>query len=187
MQLPFRVTVCGLDELASHGAARVTHVLSILDPDWPVPDAFNAFGAHEKMELRFDDIIEPRRGMVMPAPGDVARLLGFGRRLDQARDGHLLVHCHAGVSRSSAAMALLIAQARPAAPAAAVFDEVLRIRPQIWPNLAIIEMGDEALGRDGALVKAVAGIYRRQLVRSPELADEFRTYGRAREVDAASQ
>ena len=32
------LTICGLDELASHSTRGVTHVLSILDPDWPEPD-----------------------------------------------------------------------------------------------------------------------------------------------------
>jgi hypothetical protein len=33
-------------------------VLSILDPDWPVPEAFGSFGEHKKLELRFHDVIE---------------------------------------------------------------------------------------------------------------------------------
>jgi hypothetical protein len=44
MQLPFRITVCGLDELAGRCEARISHVLSILDPEWPVPEAFGTFG-----------------------------------------------------------------------------------------------------------------------------------------------
>ena len=31
------LTICGLDELDSHGSRGVTHVLSILDPGWPDP------------------------------------------------------------------------------------------------------------------------------------------------------
>jgi hypothetical protein len=34
-----RVTICGIPELGEHCAAGVTHVLSILDPDWPDPPA----------------------------------------------------------------------------------------------------------------------------------------------------
>ena len=41
---PFSVlTICGLEELDYHSAQGVTHVLSILDPDWPEPEAFRAF------------------------------------------------------------------------------------------------------------------------------------------------
>jgi predicted protein tyrosine phosphatase len=79
-------------------------------------------------------------------------------------------------------MALLIAQALPDRAAAAVFADVLAIRPQIWPNLRIVEIGDALLRRDGALVAAVAGIYRQRMAKDPELANEFRAHGRAREV-----
>ena len=34
----FHITVCGIEELAGHGAVGVTHVLSILDPGFPDPD-----------------------------------------------------------------------------------------------------------------------------------------------------
>lgn len=187
MTLPFRITVCGLDELARHSGAKVSHVLSILDPEWPAPEVFGTYGEHVKLELRFHDIIEEKPGEIAPQPKHVERLLEFGRSLDLEPEAarHLLVHCHAGVSRSSASMALLIAQAAPQRPASVIFDDILAIRPQIWPNLRIIEIGDAMLGRGGALVEAVAGIYRYQIKREPELAEDFRYGGRGREVAAA--
>ena len=187
-QVPFRITICGLDELAGHSEARVSHVLSILDPEWPAPEAFGAFSEHEKLELRFHDVIEERPGMVMPQLTDVEQLLEFGRRLgrEPRADAHLLVHCHAGVSRSSASMALLIAQAMPKRSGNVIFADILRIRPQIWPNLRIIEIGDRTLGRNGDLIAAAVDVYRLQLGQKPHLASEFRSGGRAREVEAAS-
>jgi predicted protein tyrosine phosphatase len=184
MQLPFRITVCGLEELKQHAGAHVSHVLSILDPHWPVPEVFGTFHEHEKLELRFDDVIED--GPIAPQPAHVEQLLAFGRDLNHepGQNAHLLVHCHAGVSRSSASMALLIAQAVPNATGEEIFAEILRIRPQIWPNLRILEIGDALLGRDGDLVAAVRGIYRRQIARDPGFL-EFRASGRAREVDYA--
>jgi len=185
MQIPFQITICGLDELALHSDARVSHVLSIMDPDWPVPEVFGTYGEHEKLELRFHDIIEDQPGMTPPQRAQVDELLAFGRDLDREEGAHLLVHCHAGISRSSASMALLVAQALPDVHAAAIFAELLRIRPKIWPNLRIIEMGDAALGRGGALVAAVPRIYRHQIDLRPQLAEVFRATGRGREVDAA--
>ncbi len=187
MDLPFRITVCGIEELAGHCEARVSHVLSILDPDWPVPEAFGTWGEHAKLELRFHDVIEDTPGLIGPTEAQVEQLLAFGRDLDRepASQAHLLVHCHAGVSRSSASMALLLAQAMPDTPGEAIFAEILRIRRQIWPNLRIVEMGDRALGRDGDLVAAAHGVYRQQLDRNPDLAAQFRAGGRGREVDAA--
>jgi len=119
---PFIITVCGIEELAGHGGLGASHVLSILDPDHPVPEAFGAFGEHAKLELRFHDIVDPRPGEILPSLAHVDSILAFGRTL-HPEGASLLVHCHAGVSRSTASMALLIAQAMPDMPAA----DVLRI------------------------------------------------------------
>jgi predicted protein tyrosine phosphatase len=186
MNLPFHTTVCGLDELSAHGNARVSHVLSILDPEWPVPEAFGRFGEHRKLELRFHDVIDETPGWIAPGPADIQRLLVFGAELEReaVTGAHLLVHCHAGISRSAACMTLLIAQAMPDLPGDAVFTEVLRIRPQIWPNLRIIEMGDHALGRSGSLIAAAHRVYRLQIGKRPEFVDDYGSGPRGREVAA---
>src|SRR5439155_3265952 len=149
---PFRITICGIPELDEHCAAGVTHVLSILGPDWPDPEAFAAFPPHRRLTLRFHDIIEPDPDRVAPSRYDVERLLSFGRELHAATNSHLLVHCQAGVSRSTAATALILAQAYPERPASAALDAVVQLRPRAWPNLRIIELGDELLGRGGEIV-----------------------------------
>ena len=184
---PFRITVCGLEELPGHSEAGASHVLSILDPDWPVPQAFGAFGEHEKLELRFHDVIEEDAGMVAPSEDDVARLLAFGRDLmaEPRNDAHLLVHCHAGISRSTASMALILAQALPVVSAHEVMREIVRIRPKAWPNLRIIEIGDSMLSRNGELVAAAIEVYRMQLEIRPHLAALMNLGRRGREVTAA--
>jgi predicted protein tyrosine phosphatase len=181
----FRFTICGIPELGSHCEAGVTHVLSILDPAYPEPPEFEDYAPHRRLALRFHDIIEPMPGRYAPSRDDVIRLLEFGRELSDADACHLLVHCHAGVSRSTAATALILAQAHPARPARDVLDAVSQIRPRAWPNLRILEYGDELLGRRGELVTAVAAIYRRVLDREPYLQDAMIEGGRAREVTAA--
>ena len=185
LEPPFPITVCGLEELAGHGTAGVTHVLSILDPSHPVPEAFGAYGEHEKLELRFDDIIDPARGLILPQPRDVERILAFGRVLQNEPAAKLLVHCHAGISRSTASMALILAQALPGQPAADVLAMVHAIREKAWPNLRLIELGDAALGRGGTLVAAAHALYRAQIEARPHIAELMAQNGRAREVAAA--
>lgn len=181
---PFPLTVCGLDELADVGTRRPSHVLSILDPDWPVPEAFGAFGEHEKLELRFHDIIEDQPGMPGPTQDHIDALLGFGRDLmaEPPAQAHLLVHCHAGVSRSTASMALILAQAQPEVPAEAILAEVLRIRDKAWPNLRMLELGDRTLGRGGSLPEAAHALYARQVERRPHLWAYMDGAGRQREL-----
>src|SRR3954454_4965857 len=147
------LTICGLEELESPSSRAVTHVLSILDPDWPDPEAFQVYDPHHRTILRFNDIIGEVPGLKAPEVGHVEAILGFGRSLahdaSTRHEGHLLIHCHAGISRSTAAMAMLLAQAAPDEDEDRIFQELLRIRPQAWPNSRMIGFADDLLGRGG--------------------------------------
>ena len=184
---PFQVTICGIDELGFHWEAGVTHVLSILDPGWPEPEALGAFDAHRRLELRFHDVIEAGSGWIAPERLDVEQLLSFGRDLTESRGTHLLVHCHAGVSRSTAAATLILAQARPDRPAEEVLQAVVRRRSHAWPNLRILELGDALLDRRGEIVDAARAIYRRRLEREPWMIEQMIEGGRGREVAEAGR
>ena len=181
--VPFGLTVCGLEELDGFCEVGVSHVLSILDPGWPAPTAFGTYGEHERLELRFHDIIEEQPELQAPQREHVETVLAFGRDLlREGKAGHLLVHCHMGISRSTAAMTLLLAQARPDRPAAEALAEVARIRPRAWPNLRMVEFGDALLGRNGELIEAAHRRYAEMVAAQPRLADYFIEAGRGREV-----
>ena len=178
------LTICGLDELVLHRRAGITHVVSILDPDWPAPAELDFCAPQDLLRLRFHDIIEDwGEGLESPGEDQVGRLLEFGRGLPSNEPVRLLVHCHAGVSRSTAAAILLLAQREPARDPHDILAEVVRRRPQAWPNLRIVELGDRLLGRKGAVVAAARRHYRRSAAAHPELAEERRAAGRGREVD----
>jgi len=175
------LTVCGLDELDRHSGSGVTHVLSILDPEWPDPEAFQDFEPHFRATLRFSDAIEPGPGVVLPQKSDVDAILAFGRDAGDVR--HLLIHCHAGLSRSTAAMLMILAQAHSHETEDAVVGRLLQIRPQAWPNSRMIGFADERLGRDGRLSSAIVRIYAARLETQPDLAETMRRLNRAREVE----
>ncbi len=176
------LTVCGLDELDGHSARGVTHVLSILDPCWPEPTAFEGFDPHFRATFRFNDAIEPEPGVVLPEKADVEKILAFGRR-DAGDERHLLIHCHAGISRSTAAMLMILAQAHPDETEDAVVGRLLKIRPQAWPNSRMVAFADEVLGREGRLIAAVTRIYVGRLEAEPEHAETMRRLNRARELE----
>jgi predicted protein tyrosine phosphatase len=182
------LTICGLEELDLHGARGVTHVLSILDPDHPDPEAFLDYGTHHRTSLRFHDVIGPRAGYVMPEPAHVEAILAFGNDLlgtAHITEPHLLVHCHAGISRSTAAMAMLMAQADPSVDAATLYERLRQVRPKAWPNSRMIAFADTALGRGGELTAALGPLYRRQLIAYPNVRGYMRDNGRSYEVDMA--
>ena len=185
-----QLTICGLDELCHHAASGVTHVLSILDPGWPEPEDFWTWDRHHRTTLHFNDVILPGPDQVLPRRDHVEAILGFGRSLaaDAAGardDGHLLVHCHMGISRSTAAVAMLLAQAHGDAEEDFIFTRLLAVREKAWPNSLMIGFADELLGRGGRLTAALGRLYARQLERRPEIEEFMRTHGRAGEIEMA--
>src|SRR6266404_6803841 len=153
----------------------------------PDPPAFAGFSPHRRLALRFHDIIETRPNCLAPQQADVERLLAFGHELIEGLPAHLLIHCHAGVSRSTASAALILAQSRPDRPAEEALLTVVRRRPRAWPNLRIIELGDALLGRRGEIVEAARAHYRRVLEREPWMIDQMIEGGRGREVAEAGK
>lgn len=184
------LTICGIDELPEHGAREVTHVLSVLDPGLPEIAAFGVYGEHHRVTLRFHDIIDPAEGKMMPVPEHVAAILDFGAGLKQTAasrtQGHLLVHCHMGISRSTAAMLSLLAQVNPDEAEDALFARLRTVRPQAWPNSVMIGFADEQLGRQGRLVAGLQRHYGHQLKAQPNFVDWMARLGRSREVEMAA-
>ena len=180
--LPFTVTICGIPEIDKHHGTDVSHVLSIIDPDEPVPPILKRMDLRGHRVFRFDDIVADYPGFDSPQRGHVAELLEFGRSLD-AGTRHLLIHCHAGVSRSTAAAAILMAQPNPGREDEA-FLALLDMRPHAWPNTRMVQFADALLERDGALVAGLE-VYRRTLLqRKPHLAKIVRDIGRGHELPA---
>src|SRR5476649_561368 len=110
----YDITICGIPELDLHREAGVSDVLSIIDPYEPDPVVFDRFHPHRRQTLRFDDVMSRSAGAQAPEDDHLETLLAFGRAIEEAGDAtHLLIHCHAGVSRSTAAAAILMAQHNP--------------------------------------------------------------------------
>jgi len=183
------LTICGIAELPGNSAREVSHVLSVLDPDWPEIEAFGTYGEHERVTLRFHDVIDPAPDRIMPAPEHVASILSFGEGLRVSaagrKAGHLLVHCHMGISRSTAAMLALMAQADPHEDADALFTRLREIRPQAWPNSVMVGFADEQLGRGGRLTEALGRHYGHQIGVQPKYRTWMNDLGRKRELEMA--
>lgn len=183
------LTICGIDELPEHGTRAVTHVLSLLDPSLPELTSFGAYGAHHRTILRFHDVIDPGPGLTLPTAAHVAEILAFGSALageaESETSRHLLVHCHMGISRSTAAMLSLMAQVNPDETEDRLFARLREIRPQAWPNSLMIGFADEMLGRDGRLVAALRRHYGHQVKAKPQFREWMTQLRRTRELDMA--
>lgn len=183
------LTICGIEELPAQSARKVSHVLSLLDPDLPELESFTAYEAHERLTLRFHDIITPQDGRVHPSEEHVAGILDFGAKLRESalkrQEGHLLVHCHMGVSRSTAAMLSLMAQVHADESEDALFARLRAIRPQAWPNSVMIGFADAQLQRSGRLTEALRRHYAHQLEAQPRFRQWMADLGRGAEVAMA--
>lgn len=181
------LTICGIEELPGNSAREVTHVLSVLDPDRAEIEAFGSYAEHHRVTLRFHDIIDPFPGQLMPTPEHVGEILNFGEGLRETATGrvkgHLLVHCHMGISRSTAAMMTLMAQADAAEDEDALFARLREIRPQAWPNSVMIGFADEQLGRGGRLTRALRRHYAHQIEAQPKFRIWMSDLGRKREIE----
>ncbi|MGB3446403.1 MAG: protein tyrosine phosphatase [Xanthobacteraceae bacterium] len=131
-------------------------LLTLLSPDTDA-ETLAALTPQRRLHLVFHDIIEAREGLIAPSGEMIAAMLDFGRVC--ARETPLLVHCWAGISRSSAAAYILACDRRPGRESE-VADALRARAPLATPNRLMVALADDLLGRKGAMVDAIAGIGR---------------------------
>lgn len=151
--------VCPLSQVeAARALHRPSHVISLLSPSsvdgaWP---ASNPDDTH--LRLAFHDIARPRKGLIAPNAAKVAQLLDFAAAWDGARP--MLVHCWAGVSRSTAAAFIIACQRVPGRSEIEIAQALRAAAPYATPNPLLVRLADAALGRGGRMSAAIAGIGR---------------------------
>jgi len=147
--------VCGLDELRVAPLSSADRVVSILDPGAPMPHELRSIDA-PVLVLRFDDVADARDAAA-PRAAHVRELLAFDAGAHE--DERLVVHCGAGISRSTGALAVLLAARHPDLDDDDIFASIRQIRPIAWPNSLVVSLGDELLRRRGALMSALQRHY----------------------------
>lgn len=151
----FSLKVGGLHTIAADLTGfRPTHMIRLVDPALPESRlALDTPGAGELLVLRFRDVgTDDPDG---PAVDKVEQILGFvdaALAAASCRPTRLYIHCHAGVSRSTATAYLALACRHGPRHEAAAFDALLRHTVKPWPNRRIVAHADALLGRDGRLL-----------------------------------
>jgi predicted protein tyrosine phosphatase len=139
-------------------AHRPSHLVSWVSPPAEPLDIPPAFGPERRLLLASHDLVEPTEGLEPPSAEHVAELLAFARTWTGARP--MLVHCWAGVSRSTAAAFAIACQARPHASEQELAVRLRRLSPTATPNALIVRHADALLGRKGRMCAAIAAIGR---------------------------
>jgi predicted protein tyrosine phosphatase len=106
--------------------------------------------------LAVDDIVEPMDGYTVPATEHVRRLIDFVGNWDRAAP--MVVHCYAGISRSTAAAYVAACALNPNRDEQQIAWDIRRASRTAQPNAAIVSIADDLLKRDGRMVRAVETI-----------------------------
>ena len=106
--------------------------------------------------LSVDDISAPIEGYTCPGDEHVARLIDFAGRWD--RTAPMVVHCFAGISRSTAGAFVAACALNPKRDEREIAAAIRRASPTAQPNARIVTIADRLLKRDGRMVRAVEAI-----------------------------
>jgi predicted protein tyrosine phosphatase len=136
---------------------RVGNVVSLLGPDIP-HRSYTGIATDRHLQLTFHDIVEPIDGFISPRVEDAETLVDFFKRWE--RQAPILIHCWAGISRSTAAAFTALCMLRPDMSEERIAKELRRASPSATPNRLLVSHADAILKRDGRMVAAVNAIGR---------------------------
>lgn len=150
--------VCPLSRLHDTVAeTRASHVLSLMGtgakierPAGIMPDRHLFIGV--------SDIVEPLEGHVLAEASHMERLLAFVRGWD--RESPIVIHCWAGISRSTAGAYITACALAPERDEAEIANALRAASPMATPNTRFVALADDLLGRGGRMADAIRAIGR---------------------------
>ena len=155
------IHVCSLARL--HDTVRETgarHVVTLIK-DVTLVQRPGEIAADNHLLLDMDDINEHIDGYVMPAEQHIDDMLRFVRRWD--RTAPLVVHCYAGISRSTAGAFVTVCALNPQRDERQIARTLRLASPTAYPNIRIVRLADRMLKRNGRMVQAIEDIGRGEM------------------------
>jgi len=135
---------------ASHLLTWLQDEIVVETPPLILPERHIRFHIH--------DISEPLAGYAAPGREHIDQLIEFA--LDWGGRGPIVVHCWAGISRSTAAAYTALCAINPDASETLIATRLREASPTAYPNRLMIRLADAALGRRGRMVGAIESIGR---------------------------
>lgn len=139
---------------------RPSHLISLLDPGHVVPTP-RGLGSGAHLRIGVHDICDAAEGLICPDETVVAQVVAFGR--GWTGEAPIVVHCWAGISRSTASAFTLACERNPEADERAIAAEIRRRSAHANPNRRIVALADDLLARRGRMVDAVEAIGRGEI------------------------
>ncbi|MDE2376572.1 protein-tyrosine phosphatase family protein [Bradyrhizobium sp.] len=147
------IHVCSLAALPE--TVRLTgasHVLTVMANVEQVARPVSVLPANH-LKVSMDDINEEMDGFVAPSERHIEQVLNFVRNWD--RGAPLVVHCYAGISRSTASAFAAVCALNPHRDELEIARKIRDASPIASPNRRIVGLADRALGRDGRMLRAL--------------------------------
>ena len=147
------IVVCPLSKLEMTVAdARPDRLISLLSEGTglirpPVIEEAN------HLHVTMHDISEPQDGMTLPGEEHVRRILDFARAWDRRRP--LVVHCYAGISRSTASAFMTACALNPHRDEISIARQIRAASAIAQPYRLIVSIADKVLGREGRMLRAL--------------------------------
>ena len=145
--------VCSLaalpDTVKATGASHVLTVMANVDQ---VQRPVSVLPANH-LKVAMDDITEQVDGFVAPSEQHIEKVLAFVRGWD--RNAPLVVHCYAGISRSTASAFAAACMLNPHKDEISIARQIRSASPIAQPNRLIVSLADKVLGRDGRMLRAL--------------------------------
>ena len=154
-----QINVCSLSRLeATVAATGARQILTLINAGTKVIRPVTV-EEDRHLFLSMNDIIEvAEEGQILPGEDHLSQLLAFVRAWDQATP--LVVHCYAGVSRSTAAAFTAACALNPTLDEHELAQTIRRLSPTATPNRRIVALADMRLGRNGRMLAAIDAIGR---------------------------
>jgi predicted protein tyrosine phosphatase len=147
------IHVCSLAALPETvRATGASHLLTVMGNVAQVQRPVSVLPANH-LKVSMDDITEPMQGYVIPNEEHVEQVLNFVRGWD--RRAPLVIHCYAGVSRSTASAFATACALNPHRDEMEIARQIRAASPIASPNRLIVALADKALGREGRMLRAL--------------------------------
>lgn len=158
------LTVCSIEKVPAMILFRgATHVLSLLrGPERNELKMPRAFNKENWLFLDMDDVVNADAECA-PTKEQVAQILAWGRALPS--DAKVVVHCYAGVSRSTAAALSIKVQQLGVDRIDEAVKWLVQVRPVCCPNPVITRFADELLGANGKLHEVAEAVANKHLIK----------------------
>ncbi len=131
---------------------RPSHLITLLDPsdEMPTPEGI---AAHRHLRLGMNDVVHALPDHTPPDEQHVREIIAFAQTWDRKRP--MLVHCWAGISRSTATAFTVLCMLNPRGRETQIAVALRNAAAHAQPNLRIVALADHLLDRDGRMVEAV--------------------------------